>query len=125
MAATFYINDIPVPAPDRYPGLEIASYLDSGKNANGALIGDKVCADQYKITPLQWSRLSADDWSTILKECDKFVMTVRFPDPVNNTWQTRLMYPGNRTMIIAETDANGLPTVYKDCKVNLIDTGRG
>lgn len=33
------------------------------------------------------------------------------------------MYPGNRTAKVWETGPDGLPTMYKDCKVNLIDCG--
>ncbi len=33
------------------------------------------------------------------------------------------MYPGNRTAKIDEIGPDGLPTMYKDCKVNLIDCG--
>ena len=33
------------------------------------------------------------------------------------------MYPGNRTATPVEFDEAGLPTMYRDCKVNMIDCG--
>ena len=52
-----------------------------------------------------------------------------FPAPdiganfVDNCFQTIRMYPGNRTATPIEFDADGLPTRYQDCKVNIIDCG--
>ena len=37
--------------------------------------------------------------------------------------RTERMYPGNRTAKIWELGPDGLPSMYKDCKVNLIDCG--
>ena len=60
---------------------------------------------------------------TILKEFQEFVVVVKFPDMVNGGWKTERMYPGNRTAKPWEENEEGLPTMYKDCKVNLIDCG--
>ena len=98
--------------------------MSSGKNAQGEFVGQRVGRDQDKIDGLQWTFLDAATWSSILKEFEEFVVTVKFPDMKNNTWKTERMYPGNRTAKIWEIDPEtGLPTTYKDCKVNLIDCG--
>ena len=44
-------------------------------------------------------------------------------ETVNNRFMTIRMYPGNRTATPIEFDTDGLPTKYKDCKVNLVDCG--
>ena len=51
------------------------------------------------------------------------VVTDRIPDMVNNRFQTIRMYPGNRTATPVEFNGSGLPTKYRDCKVNIIDCG--
>ena len=98
-----YINGHEYPNYDRGPGLTIATNVNQGKNALGEFVGQRVGRDQDKI--------------------DEFVVTVKFPDMKNNCWKTERMYPGNRTAKIDEIGPDGLPTMYKDCKVNLIDCG--
>ena len=97
--------------------------MNKGKNALGEFVGQRVGRDQDKIDGLQWSYLDAATWSSILKEFEEFVVTVTFPDMKNNCWKTERMYPGNRTAKVWEENAEGLPTMYKDCKVNLVDCG--
>lgn len=121
--ATIIINGREFPSPDVGLELLVATYVTDGKNANGEFIGDKVGRDQYKVNNLQWKFLDAATWSAMLQEFSSFVVTAKIPDMVNNTWVTLQMYPGNRTALPAQTGADGLPTCYKDCKVNLIDCG--
>ena len=59
----------------------------------------------------------------MLQEFDKFVVTAKVPDMVHNRMMTIRMYPGNRTATPVEFAPSGLPTLYKDCKVNIIDCG--
>lgn len=118
-----YINGHKYPNYDRGPGLTIATNVNKGKNALEEFVGQRVGRDQDKIDGLQWSYLDAATWSSILKEFEEFVVTVTFPDMKNNCWKTERMYPGNRTAKVWEENAEGLPTMYKDCKVNLVDCG--
>ena len=118
-----YINGHKYPNYDRGPGLTIATNVSQGKNALGEFVGQRVGRDQDKIDGLQWSYLDAATWGSILREFDEFVVTVKFPDMKNGGWKTERMYPGNRTAKVWEEDEEGLPTTYKDCKVNLIDCG--
>lgn len=119
------INGHTYPQPRR--GLEIiaATIVDSARNANGVVVGQKVGRDQQKLNSLQWAYLDAATWSAILKEFDGgFFVTVSYPDMVNNTWTTRKMYPGDRSAKPFHLNpSTGLPLDYIDCKVNLIDVG--
>jgi len=101
----------------------VATNVSDGKNANGEFIGQKVGRDQYKFDNLQWKMLDAATWSEMMKEFEKFVVTARIPDMVRNDWITIRMYPGNRTATPVEFDKDGLPTMYQDCKVNIVDCG--
>lgn len=121
--ATIVINEKEFPAPDIGANLIVATNVSDGKNASGEFIGQKVGRDQYKVDGLQWKMLDAATWSEILKEFSSFVVTARIPDMVNNRFVTLRMYPGNRTATPIAFDKDGLPTMYQDCKVNLIDCG--
>ena len=121
--AVITINGREFPAPDVGGNLVVATNVSSGKNANGEFVGQKVGRDQYKFDALQWKFLDAATWSAMLQEFDKFVVTARIPDMVNNRFQTIRMYPGNRTATPVEFNGSGLPTKYRDCKVNIIDCG--
>ena len=121
--AVITINGREFPAPDIGGHLVVATNVSDGKNALGEFIGQRVGRDQYKFENLQWKFLPAETWATMLQEFDKFVVTAKVPDMVHNRMMTIRMYPGNRTATPAEFDPSGLPTLYKDCKVNLIDCG--
>ena len=117
------INNTKIPAPDVGTNLTVATNVDAGKNANGTFVGQKVGRDQYKIDSLQWSFLTASEWSSILRLFDNFRVMARFPDMVNNRFITLMLYPGNRSAVPIEWDDEGGPTMYNSCKVNLRDCG--
>lgn len=121
--AVITINGKEFPAPDIGAGFIVATNVSDGKNALGEFIGQKVGRDQYKIDNLQWKSLDAETWAKILQEFNNFIVTAKIPDMVNNRFLTIRMYPGNRTATPIAFDKNGLPTLYRDCKVNLIDCG--
>lgn len=121
--AVITINGREYPGPDVGGSLVVATNVSDGKNALGEFVGQRVGRDQYKLDGLQWKVLPADTWSALLREFDGFVVTARIPDMVHNRMMTIRMYPGNRTATPIEFDAGGLPTLYKDCKVNLVDCG--
>ena len=118
------INGHSYPYPKRGLGLLVGTVVDSARNTNGVVVGQKVGRDQQKIDNLEWGYLPAATWSALLKEFDRFFVTVTYPDMVNNTWTTRKMYPGDRTAKPFHLDeTTGLPRDYLECKVNLIDCG--
>lgn len=121
--AIITVNGREFPAPDVGGKLVVATNVSQGKNAYGEFVGQKVGRDQYKFDSLQWKFLDAKTWSDMLKEFKNFVVIVRIPDMVNNDWITIQMYPGNRTAEPIEFDAAGMPTKYKNCKVNIVDCG--
>lgn len=121
--AVITINGREFPSPDIGGNLVVATNVSEGKNALGEFIGQRVGRDQHKFENLQWKFLPAETWAAMLQEFDQFVVTAKIPDMVHNRTMTIRLYPGNRTATPVEFDANGLPTMYKDCKVNLIDAG--
>lgn len=117
------INGYEVPSPKRGVHPIVTTVVDAGRNANGAVVGQRVGRDQYKIDGLEWPWLTASEWSNILKALSKFFVYVTFYDPVSNAKKTIKMYCGDRTAEPYWVDGNSKPTHYRNCKVNLIDCG--
>lgn len=117
------INGTELPSPKRGVTPTVSTVVDSARNANGVVVGQKIGRDQYKIDALEWPWLTAAQWGAILQLCSDFFVNVTFYDPVSNGLKTLKMYVGDRTAQPYWIDSNGAPTHYKDCKVNLIDVG--
>lgn len=117
------INGYELPPCKRGVSIVVTTIVDSGRNANGAVVGQRVGRDQYKIDGLEWSWLSAEQWQTLLELLSEFFFYVTFKDPVTNADKTIKMYCGDRTGEPYFVDDDGNPMFYRDCKCNLIDTG--
>ena len=101
----------------------MSTIVDSGRDANGAVVGQKIGRDQYKIDGLEWAWLTAEQWHNILSAMSDFFFYVTFKDPVGNGTKTVKMYCGDRSGEPYWVTDDGTPTHYRNCKVNLIDTG--
>lgn len=117
------INGYELPPCKRGVSIVVTTVVNSGRNANGAVVAQKIGRDQYKIDGLEWAWLSADEWEYILTLLKDFFVRVTFTDPVSNKRKTVKMYCGDRTAEPYFVDDSGKPTHYTNCKVNLIDTG--
>lgn len=122
--AYLLINGQEIPTPKRGVNTIVTTVVDSARNANGVVVGQKIGRDQYKINDLEWAWLTAEQWEKILTMLNNFFVNVTFTDPVTGNTITKQMYCGDRTATPYWIDDNGKPTHYKDCKVNLIDTGK-
>lgn len=118
------IDGYELPPCKRGVKIVTTTLVNSGRNANGAVVGQKIGRDQYKIDGLEWSVLDDVTWENILSKLDKFFVMVTFNDPVTNAKKTIQMYCGDRSGEPYYVDETGKPTLYRNCKVNLIDTGR-
>lgn len=124
MAAFIKINGKDFPMPGRTPTLRVATMVDSARNSEATMVGQKIGRDQYKIEELVWPHLTAKVWAEILQEFDNFFVVAQIPDMVHNSWKTLKMYPGDRTAQPWKIDpVTCLPTEYINCKVNIIDVG--
>lgn len=118
------INGHQYPYPGRDLTFKVATIVDSARNTNGVVVGQRVGRDNAKIDSLEWKILDAITWSQILQEFENFYVTVEYPDMVTNNWKSVKMYPGDRSAKVWKIDPNtGLPSEYVECKVNLIDVG--
>ena len=124
MAAIITINGKEFPAPARGMELIISTVVNSGRNANGEVIGQVIGRNQYKANNLVWPYLDAKTWADMLAEFDNFFVVAKIPDMRRNGWLTVKMYPGDRSAEPYYVDpVTKLPTHYINCKVNIIDCG--
>lgn len=118
-----YINGEPLPFPKRGVSTVVTTVVDSGRNLNAAVVGQRIGRDQYKIDGVEFPMLTAEEWKRVLQLVSGFRFNLKFLDPVTNDWKTIKAYCGDRTAEPYWTDKNGKYTHYINCKVNFIDTG--
>ncbi len=99
MALTSFLNvngyDYPCP---RY-GFQyiISTVVDTDRNVNGAVVGQKIGRDLYKLDSLQWAGLYPEQRRMILRSLEPFFVPVTFEDFRTGKPVTITMYPGDRT----------------------------
>ena len=115
------VNGVKFPCP-RY-GMEIihSQTVDAGRNANNAVVGQKVGRKLWKINNLEWVGLDAKTWAEMKAALSDFYVPVTFTGD-DNQRHTIYMYP---------SDTTGKPLFldgifyrqFETCKFNLIDCG--
>lgn len=117
---------ISLPNPDMDSGKNIiATLVNSGRNANAIVTAQKIGRDQDK-TECKWSYLEKTDWERLLRFWDKnFFFNFIYYSRVKSQKISRKFYIGDRSDQPFNVDASGVPTAYKNCVANLIDTGEG
>ena len=105
-------------------GQTIATMVNAGRNANAVVVGQKLGRDQSKIE-LKWNYLTASEWSEILTLFENnWAGNVTYFDMQKNKKITRKMYVGDRKARPFKL-ADGNPSAWLECSLNLIDTGKG
>ena len=112
MALTSFlrVNGVDFPCPRVGFNYIISTTVDSGRNANNEIIGQKVGRDLYKLNELEWAALPADVWQKMLKAVEPFFIPVTFED--YRTAKPLFVDPVTHKV-----------TKYENCKFNLIDCG--
>ena len=118
------VNGYDFPCPRRGFSYTISTTVDSGRNANNAVIGQKVGRDLFKLDNMEWVGLSADVWKMMLKAVEPFYVPVTFEDYRTGNPITIIMYPGDRSASPLWVDPiTHIIKQYENCKFNLIDAG--
>lgn len=132
MGSFFYINGQSVPYPTRGANIKIISYVDSGRNANGEVVGQIVGRRNYKLDNLEWRGLTSDQVKYILQLLvrdpdisgkEKLDFQCTFPDPITDKFVTVNCYRGDINTTPYWVNVDGKPIMYESLKVNIIDTG--
>ena len=118
------VNGYDFPCPGVGFTYTITTTVNAGRNANNAVIGQRVGRDLYKLDNLQWVGLMPETWRMMLAAVEPFYVPVTFEDFRTGKPITIIMYPGDRTAKPLFADKNShLVTKYENCKFNLIDAG--
>lgn len=118
------VNGYDFPCPKVGFQYIISSTVNGGRNANNAVIGQRVGRDLYKFNSLSWSMLEPETWQMMLRAVEDFYIPVTFEDYRTGEPITITMYPGDRTATPLFVDENTHKiTKYENCKFNLIDAG--
>nr|DAL48205.1 MAG TPA_asm: hypothetical protein [Caudoviricetes sp.] len=124
LSAFLNVNGYDFPCPRAGFEYIISTTVNSGRNANNAVIGQRVGRDLFKLNSMEWAMLDPETWRKMLKAVEPFYVPVTFEDYRTGNPITITMYPGDRTASPLFADANShLVTKYENCKFNLIDAG--
>lgn len=119
------VNGYDFPCPKVGFTYTISTVVNGGRNANNAVIGQKVGRDLYKLNTLEWACLEPETWRMMLRAIEPFYVPVTFEDCRTGKPITITMYPGDRTAKPLFADpVSHIVTKYENCKFNLIDAGR-
>ena len=124
LSAFLNVNGYDFPCPRRGFSYTITTTVNSGRNANNAVVGQRVGRDQFKLDNMEWVGLDAIIWQRMLKAVEPFYIPVTFEDYRTGLPITITMYPGDRTATPLWVDkSRHIVTQYENCKFNLIDAG--
>ena len=123
MSAFLIVNGVPFPTPKRGFKITVLTNVDSGVNASGAVVGQVIGRNQYKLDSMQWEGLDAAVWERMLKALEPFFIPVTFEDPQTRERRTITMYPGSRSGEPYWLDKDKKIKQYRNCQLNLVDCG--
>lgn len=115
------INGVALPPPVRDFEIVRSQAVDSGRNANGAVVGQLVGRKLWKLNNLHWRGLDAETWASVQSLLEGFFVSVTFTGD-DNQRHTVTMYPGDTAGKPFQINGYNYD-IYEDCKFNLIDCG--
>lgn len=115
------VNGTALPEPSSYEATT-STIVDSGRNAQGKVVGAVVRHDVAKVS-LSWNYLTAAKWATVLSLFTRnFYCSVRFLNQATNTYETRQMYVSDRTSGMWRRSPNsGNVMGWAGCKLALVE----
>ena len=123
--AIITINGHSLPCPIRGLKVVVSTNVNSGRNALGEMVGEKVGRDIYKLDAVEWRWLTKAQWQTILSYVDgnDFKFQCIFPDVVHGGFCEHKCYCGDRSAEPYYINSSGDFTFYRSCTMNIIDCG--
>lgn len=118
------VNGVDFPCPKAGFNYIISTTVNSGRNANNALVCQIIGRELFKLNSMEWVALDAETWQTMLAAVEDFFVPVTFEDYRTGEPITITMYPGDRTAEPLFVDPETHKVIkYRNCKFNLIDCG--
>lgn len=93
------INGVAVATPKSLSVEVMDLDAESGRNANGSLIRDRI-AVKRKINA-EWPAMSMSEMSTLLQAVTGVFFEVEYPDPLEGAMLTKTFYVGDRSTPVA------------------------
>ena len=118
-----WINGVQLPTPDQGLNITRSQLVDSGRNAKGEVVAQKINRRLLKVDGLKWSYLTASQWSKILNEIQKFTGTVKIWDARTKGFISFKVYWGDSKEEPFHVDSTGKILDYQNCSCNVIDMG--
>lgn len=91
------VNGYDYPCPRYGFTYTISTAVSAGRNANNAVVGQKVGRDIIKLDNLEWVGLPLEQQRMILQSLESFFVPVTFEDYRTGQPTTVMMYPSDRT----------------------------
>ncbi len=124
LSAFLNVNGYNFPCPMHGFQYTISTTVNAGRNANNAVIGQRIGRDLFKLDSMQWNGLAPAIWQMMLQAVEPFYIPVTFEDYRTGKPTTIIMYPGDRTAKPLFVNKNShIITRYESCQFNLIDAG--
>lgn len=124
MSSFLNVNGYNWPAPARGFTYVISTTVNSGRNANNTVIGQRIGRDLYKLDSMTFRCLPAETRRMMLQSLKDFYVPVTFEDYVSGGIITLTMYPGDRKGTPYWVDTlTHMITMDETFSVNLIDVG--
>lgn len=118
------VNGYDFPCPIYGFQYVITTAVDSGRNLNGAFIGQRIGRDMYKLDGLNWVGLTPDQRRMMLAALEPFTVPVTFEDFRTGKPITITMYPGDRSgKPLFVNELTHMVTYDESLTFNLIDCG--
>lgn len=96
LTAFLNVNGYDFPPPMRGFQYTISTTVNAGRNANNAVIGQRVGRDLIKLESMQWVGLSPEMRRMMLSALEPYYVPVTFEDYRTGRPITITMYPGDR-----------------------------
>lgn len=118
------VNGYDFPCPKVGFSYIISTTVNAGRNANNAVIGQRIGRDLFKLNNMEWAMLDPETWKMMMKAVEPFYVPVTFEDYRTGKPITITMYHGDLEGKPLYADPKShIVTKYENCKFNLIDAG--
>lgn len=126
MSSFLNVNGYDFPCPKSGFSWTITTTVSAGRNANNAVIGQRIGRDLYKLENLEWVGLSPKTRKYMLNALRDFYVPVTFEDMTNpGVPITIIMYPGDRQgKPLFVEKLTHMVKLDETLSFNLIDAGR-
>lgn len=112
------VDGVDMPNPSKlHWGLQDVSIGDSGRDDTGYMFKGRVT--QKRKIELEWTAVSPSVASTILQAFNPEYINVRYFDPLENSWQIKNFYVGDRSGNVKIWSTN--QKIYESISFDIIE----